>query len=379
MTSIECITYIRNKLISLIQSGQLKANWRQSKTTLSFYMNDIEGGEEMKTLRLSDHRPILKRYVNIKLTPPSDKPNTNISVEFYQKNRNKKGKVRPNKMKKTIRVPKSMRNKVKPFEVKSYSYKPKQLNNEEVERIYSAIINWISGVSSEYTDPLKDTEKAAKPQTNIAQLVQTSTKNKTTNITHNISVDKDGNYVAANGDGADYVSESIENKRLNCNKNMNKTRIRITESDLHWIVKESVNRVLKESNIIDDMTFMVQKGRYGEFDIRDTEHFIDFSVYACIENGRVELYNFSSDDKRIDQLSNSQTFNDMVIYAILDEEPQNIEGLDEFIENGDFYSFEEAIEDLKSVLSTDADTYTKYNERMRRNIKASGDWYDGWQ
>ena len=103
---------------------------------------------------------------------------------------------------------------------------------------------------------------------------------------------------------------------------------------------------------------MVGKGRYGEFDIRDTEHLIDFSVYACTENGRVELYNFSSNDKRIDQLSNSKTFNDMVISAILDEEPENIEGLDEFIENGDFFSFDEAIEDLKSVLSTDADTYT---------------------
>ena len=157
---------------------------------------------------------------------------------------------------------------------------------------------------------------------------------------------------------------------------MNKKLIRLTESDLHRIVRMSVNRVLNESNIIDDMCLMVGKGRYGEFDIRDTEHFIDFSVYACIENGRVELYNFSSDDKRIDQLSDNETFNDMVISAILDEEPQHIEGLDEFIEDGDFYSFEEAIEDLKSVLSTDADTYTKYNERMRRNTELSPrDWF----
>lgn len=151
----------------------------------------------------------------------------------------------------------------------------------------------------------------------------------------------------------------------------NRNVVRLTESQLHNIIAESVKKVLKEANIIDGMCFMVGKGRYGEFDIRDTEHFIDFSVYACIENGRVELYNFSSDDKRIEQLSNSKTFNDMVISAILDEEPQNIAGLNEFIEEGGFYSFEEAIEDLKGALSAEAYTYTQYNKEMRKNIDAS--------
>ena len=36
------------------------------------------------------------------------------------------------------------------------------------------------------------------------------------------------------------------NNRLNCNTNMNKKLIRLTESDLHRIVKESVNRILNE-------------------------------------------------------------------------------------------------------------------------------------
>ena len=154
-------------------------------------------------------------------------------------------------------------------------------------------------------------------------------------------------------------------------KTNNKNVVRLTESKLKQIIAEEVKKALNEANIIDDMCFMVGKGRYGEFDIRDTEHFIDFSVYACIENGRVELYNFSSDDKRIEQLSNSKTFNDMVISAILDEEPRNIAGLNEFIEEGDFYSFEEAIEDLKGALSAEAYTYTQYNKEMRKNIDAS--------
>ena len=38
------------------------------------------------------------------------------------------------------------------------------------------------------------------------------------------------------------------NNQLNCNTNMNKKLIRLTEQDLHRIVKESVNRVLKEDS-----------------------------------------------------------------------------------------------------------------------------------
>ena len=42
--------------------------------------------------------------------------------------------------------------------------------------------------------------------------------------------------------------QTNDNNKLNCNTNMNKKLIRLTESDLHRIVKESVKRVLRESN-----------------------------------------------------------------------------------------------------------------------------------
>ena len=38
----------------------------------------------------------------------------------------------------------------------------------------------------------------------------------------------------------------LENKNINCNRNMNNKLIRLTESDLHRIVRESVNKVLNE-------------------------------------------------------------------------------------------------------------------------------------
>ena len=40
--------------------------------------------------------------------------------------------------------------------------------------------------------------------------------------------------------------ELINNKNINCNRNMNKKLIRLSESDLHKIVKESVNNTLNE-------------------------------------------------------------------------------------------------------------------------------------
>ncbi len=42
------------------------------------------------------------------------------------------------------------------------------------------------------------------------------------------------------------------NNQLNCNLNMNKKLIRLTESDLHQIVKESVYRILSEARRGDD-------------------------------------------------------------------------------------------------------------------------------
>ena len=48
-------------------------------------------------------------------------------------------------------------------------------------------------------------------------------------------------------------TDEIENKQnINCNRNMNKKLIRLTESDLHRIVKESVNKVMMRESLDDD-------------------------------------------------------------------------------------------------------------------------------
>jgi hypothetical protein len=71
--------------------------------------------------------------------------------------------------------------------------------------------------------------------------------------------------------------EVVNNQTLNCNRNMNKKQIRLTESDLKQIVKESVNKILKEdeSNIhqthYDRMASFEEQMRRLNWEIQDKE------------------------------------------------------------------------------------------------------------
>ena len=242
MTSEECIDILKNRLIALVNSGQLKATYNQSNSTISFYVNDISVEKRpLLTLRVSDHRPTYQNYIHTDLTPPSPEENTNVSIEFYKPKYNKKGKKIKDKVNSGVQVPQNV-DDILPFVINSYKYTPELLEKADVEEIYNAILNWINGgLNAIYIDPFANTHKKAKVQTKIANIKW--------NISHNISVDNDGNYVSANGWGADYVSETRDiynkNKRLNCNRNMKQT-IRLTESKLRGMIQEAVNEALNE-------------------------------------------------------------------------------------------------------------------------------------
>lgn len=61
--------------------------------------------------------------------------------------------------------------------------------------------------------------------------------------------EKKNQYEGSLGDDATFTLYQIaNNKELNCNRNMNKKLIRLTESDLHKIIKESVKRALNEGS-----------------------------------------------------------------------------------------------------------------------------------
>ena len=63
-----------------------------------------------------------------------------------------------------------------------------------------------------------------------------------------------------------FSNKVIIHSSINCNLNMNKKLIRLTESDLHRIVKESVKRVLKESNrfIQEEDVLLQDKDIFGD-------------------------------------------------------------------------------------------------------------------
>lgn len=114
-------------------------------------------------------------------------------------------------------------------------------------------------------------------------------------VPQNISVDNDGNYVSANAWGADYVSE---NKQYKTNTNMNKKLIRLTESDLHRIVKESVNRVLKE----DDSTPNIYNNRsmFAKlmYQTMSKMHDINETLFYNVLNGRINQFKILSNEEK---------------------------------------------------------------------------------
>ena len=126
-------------------------------------------------------------------------------------------------------------------------------------------MQWIKNNSREntYNDPFKGTPKEAKTATKTAKIKTSFT---------NYAVYRDSVRYAQNrengwgntsqaeinwwktkgmGDSRNRKGNLIENKQYKNNTNM-KQRIKLTESDLHRIIKESVKRVLKESQFSEE-------------------------------------------------------------------------------------------------------------------------------
>lgn len=57
ITSTQAVNLISTNIIDLIKNGKLNATYKQSNTTISFYVNDINVGVRKLTLRVSDHHP----------------------------------------------------------------------------------------------------------------------------------------------------------------------------------------------------------------------------------------------------------------------------------------------------------------------------------
>ena len=125
---------------------------------------------------------------------------------------------------------------------------------------------------------------------------------------------------------------------------------------------------------LEDITLMVEKGKYaGEFEIKimETSEWFDADAWILLDNGFIDIdFELPS---CIDMVEHDE-FAHMCISAILEEYPEHVRGFDRFANENEFDSFEEVIEELKAVNGGSfVDTYTKYNNRVASNIKASGD------
>ena len=209
--------YIRyNKINATIDCGD---------NYVSFYVKGVNGKQYLA--RGSNH------HLKMQHLADKDEPwnGDNISVVFITPSSPQDTRIRG-------RVRQNHYGGIKPFSVTTYQYDNTILDESDLRQIFYAITVFLNGKG--YIDPFAKTPKAAKVIPRNANIKPY----KEPSPARNISVDKDGNYVSANAWGADYVSE---NKQYKTNTNMNKKLIRLTESDLHKIVKESVNKVLNEA------------------------------------------------------------------------------------------------------------------------------------
>lgn len=113
----------------------------------------------------------------------------------------------------------------------------------DITEIFKAIVVFLNGGG--YTDPFEGTPKKAKiiPRTANIKPRTTSTSVTTEGRVHNLSTLNEGklNEIAYLCLGDIIIEKNKSNK-------MNKNRIRLTESQLHRIINESVKNIVNEQN-----------------------------------------------------------------------------------------------------------------------------------
>ena len=103
----------------------------------------------------------------------------------------------------------------------------------------------------------------------------------------------------------EYMNDNLdENKQYNTNRNMNKKLIKLTENDLHRIVKESAKRVLRENSIdIDDDNYFGGDlpDRYLDDDAPDDDRISQKQITQLdnISNTIADIANNTSDETHL--------------------------------------------------------------------------------
>ena len=236
--AVKAIEKIKIHLKTQIDNGTLNGTYQESTTSISFYVYKTPNTTEpLLTLRVTDHRPDLQKYIRPNAPRPSIEPNTNMSIEFYIPKMDVRGNIKQNKYRNKVLSPSNI-SVVQPFSVSSYNYDSRKLDIGDDDIILNAVMDWVQNSHGKYPykDPFENTPKAAKELTKTAKVSIIGKNAVDTNISN-------GNY------GADYVSESRNNNKTDKNESKimsKKNTIRLTESDLKRVISESVKNIISE-------------------------------------------------------------------------------------------------------------------------------------
>jgi hypothetical protein len=221
-----------------IRYSKINASIDSEPYRVSFYVKDYDKAGKQYLARSSDHHLKMQRMAD------KDEPwkGDNVSIDFIVPDSEQ------DKKKLRARVEQNASGTIQPFDVTTYQYDSTLIDPTDITTIFKAIIVFLNGGG--YTDPFIGTPKQAKtlPRHSNIKPHRGSTSSTPLTCSRNISIDD--NYL---NEMTIYCLGDIiplnENKQYNKKRNMNKKLIKLTETDLHRIVKESVKKVLKESNI----------------------------------------------------------------------------------------------------------------------------------
>lgn len=224
----KAITYLKTKIINLINNGSLNATYEESEHTISFYLYGIQNEKRpLLTLRLSNHHEnFSNRNKRGRELPKGD---DNLSIELYKPSKKR------NKAKTHIDICYNVKKpNIEPFSVTIIEYYPQLMYGNDVNLIYQSILNWIksTNTSAKYIDPLINTSRRANIETKQADIRP-----------YRYVTQAEKNFYLRYGMG-----DSVEPKYniIAESKQVPKTSIiRLTEGDLHRVIKQCVNQVLR--------------------------------------------------------------------------------------------------------------------------------------
>ena len=205
-----------------------------SRSSISFYISKDNNSEKIANTRISNHHAKLQRYTDNGREPWLY---DNISIEFIIPNSDEdkkavRGRVYQNRL-----------GTIQPFDVTIYQYNSDLIEPSDIVAIFKAIIVFLDG--NGYTDPFEGTFKKAKViprHSNIKPYNRRSTDIQSECLVHKRHLS-----MQRLNEISSYCLQGLIAKNNNTKSQYSmKQIVRLTEGDLHRIIRKCVNEALNE-------------------------------------------------------------------------------------------------------------------------------------